>query len=88
MWRVKLRHERGTPAWEQGFKIDKTPGWQRMSRKVRQALGCGEVVTGSHRYGKASGTARHDPEESREGEGTMQEHGAGQQPPITSGVKL
>jgi hypothetical protein len=77
MWRVKPRHERGAPAWEQSFKVGKTPGWERMDRKVRQALGRGDVVTGSFRHGKASGTARRDLEETREGVGTTQKHGAG-----------
>jgi hypothetical protein len=85
---VKPLHERGAPVWEQRFKVGKTPRWQRADRKVCQALEGGEVVTGSNRFGKASGNARHHPEGSHEEARTAQEPGAGKQPPTMSGVKL
>jgi len=56
-----------------------------VGRKVCQALEGGEVVTGSNRFGKASGNARHHPEENHEEARTAQEQGAGGQPPTITG---
>jgi hypothetical protein len=66
MWRVKLRHVRGAPAWVESFKVGKTLRRERMSRKACQAPGSDGVATGSNRCGKAPGNARHSPEQYRE----------------------